>query len=90
MADFIHSREYLSEGDVVIVHCSHQCNVKLTDDTQFQNLRAGRQHRYFGGFFKMLPARIAVPRTGHWNVTIDLGGSRANIQYNIEYLKRAA
>jgi hypothetical protein len=38
----------------------------------------------------MLPARIAVPSSGFWNVTIDLGEGRANIRYNIEYLKRAA
>jgi hypothetical protein len=38
----------------------------------------------------MFPARITVPHDGYWNVTIDLGGGRAHIRYNIGYLKHAA
>ena len=90
MSDFIHSREYLHAGDVVIVQCSHQCNVRVMDDSNFQSFRNGGQHQYHGGFYKRLPARIAVPGNGYWNVTLDLGGGRANIRYNISYLKRAA
>jgi hypothetical protein len=89
MSDFIHAREYLSAGDLVVVQCSHQCNVRLTDDSNFQAYRSGRQHRAYGGFFRMLPARIAVPHDGYWNVTIDLGGGRANINYSINYIKAA-
>ncbi len=36
---FLHSRKYLNEGDVVEVNCSHQCNVRLTTDTQFSNFK---------------------------------------------------
>ncbi len=90
MSNFIHTREYLEGGDVVIVDCSHQCNIRLMDDPNFNSFRANRRHNYYGGFYKMFPARIVVPHTGNWNVTIDLGGGRANIRYNIEYIKRAA
>lgn len=90
MSDFIHAREYLDEGDVVVVSCSHQCNVRLMDDSNFSYYRRGQGHRYYGGFFRVLPARIAVPHSGHWNVAIDLGGGRANIRYSINYLKAAA
>jgi hypothetical protein len=38
---FIHADEYLDEGDVVIVQCSHQCNVRLLDDHNFQNYQLG-------------------------------------------------
>ncbi len=89
MSDFIHGREYLAAGDVVVVDCSHECNIRLTDDINFQNFRSGRSHRAYGGFYKMFPARIAVPHDGYWNVTIDLGGGRANIRYSINYLKAA-
>jgi len=60
------------------------------DDSNFNSYRHGGRRTYYGGFYRMLPARIAVPSDGYWNVTVDLGGSRANIRYNIEYLKRAA
>ena len=89
MSDFIHAREFLKTGDVVVVQCSHQCNVRLTDDLNFQAFRSGRQHTAYGGFFERLPARVAVPHDGYWNVTIDLGGGRANIRYDISYLKAA-
>jgi hypothetical protein len=87
---FIHAREYLHDGDVVIVNCDHQCNVRVMDDSNFSSFRSGGRHRYHGGFYQRLPARIAVPHNGYWNVTIDLGGGRANIRYSINYLKRKA
>jgi hypothetical protein len=83
---FIHSREYLNEGAVVIVDCSYQCNVMLTDDNNFQHYRRGGQFEYYGGFFQRLPARIAVPRTGYWNITLDVGGGRANLKYSINVM----
>ena len=90
MANFIHAREFLDDGDVVIVNCDHQCNVLVMSDSDFSNYKRGGQFHYHGGFYKMLPARIAVPHSGHWNTVIDLGGGRANIRYNIGYLKGAA
>jgi hypothetical protein len=75
VSDFIHAQEQLSAGDVVAVHCSHQCNIRLMDDANFRSYRSGGQHTYYGGFYKMFPARIVVPHSGHWNVTIDLGAA---------------
>jgi Domain of unknown function (DUF1883) len=88
MSNFIHSREYLHKSDVVVVDCDHQCNVRVMDDSNFSSYRSGGRHHYNGGFYKMLPARIAVPSDGYWNTTIDLGGGHANIRYNIRYMKR--
>ena len=85
--NFLHSREHLNEGDIVEVDCSHQCNVRLTTDTNFANFKRGRAHQYFGGFYKMLPARIAAPHTGYWNITIDLGGGSANIRHSINIIR---
>ena len=90
MSNFIHAEEYLEEGDVVIVNCDHQCNVLVMDDSNFSSYQRGSQFRYHGGFYKMLPARIAVPHSGNWNTVIDLAGGRANIRYNISYTKRNA
>lgn len=87
MADFIHAKEYLNQDDIVIVNCSHQCNVMLMTDSNFQCYRTGRKFEYFGGFYQYFPVKIAVPHSGHWNVVIDLGGGSARIRYSIEYIK---
>lgn len=84
---FIHSREYLEVGDTVVVNCSHQCNIMLTDDHNFQRYKSRGQFEYFGGNFKMLPARITVPRSGYWNITIDLGGGSASIRHSIQVIR---
>jgi Domain of unknown function (DUF1883) len=89
MADFIHAREYLEAGSVVIVDCSHRCNVCVMDDANFSAYRSGRRFSHYGGHFTYFPTRIAVPSAGYWNVTIDLGGGNANIRYRINYLKAA-
>lgn len=88
MADFIHSREYLSIGDAFILNCDTQCNFLLLDDNNFSRYRRGDSCEYFGGFFERFPAQINAPRTGYWNAVVDLGGNRATIQYEIQVLKR--
>ena len=89
MANFIAAREPLNKGDVVIVQCSHQCNVLVMDDQNFAAYRQRKKCTYFGGFFKAFPAKIAVPASGHWNTIIDLGGKQAEIAHSINYLRQA-
>jgi hypothetical protein len=81
---FLHKREYLNRGDVVEVNCSHQCNVMLTDDANFHKYKSlGGNFRYYGGFCNRLPARIMVPSSGYWNITLDLNGGSANIRHSM-------
>lgn len=87
--NFLHKREYLNAGDVVVVNCSHQCNVLLLDDGNFSHYQHGRQYRYFGGHYKRLPVRIGVPDSGEWNIVIDLGGGSASVRHSIEVLRAA-
>lgn len=84
---FIHAREYLSDGDVVILECDTQCNFRIMDDSNFHSFKNRGSCTYYGGFFTHFPARIVAPHSGSWNVVIDLAGGRANIQYNLSYLK---
>lgn len=86
---FLHQREYMRGGDVVVVDCDHQCNVRLTDDLNFSAFRSGRRHNYYGGFYQRLPAQITVPHDGYWNVTLDLGGGSAHIRHSIRVLHSA-
>jgi len=86
---FLHQREYLHEGDVVVVDCSHRCNVRLMSASDFQSYRRGGLYHYFGGHYERLPARISAPSNGYWNITLDLGGGSASIRHSINILKAA-
>lgn len=87
--DFIHSREYLNAGDVVVVDSNYKANVLLTDDHNFAQYRAGREFRYHGGHYVRFPVRIVAPSNGHWNVTIDLGGGGGNLKYSIRVVRKS-
>ncbi|NOU06204.1 MAG: DUF1883 domain-containing protein [Hyphomicrobiaceae bacterium] len=84
---FLYKRELLSCGDVAVINCSHQCNVLLLDDPNFRNYRNGGKYKYFGGFFRSLPAKIVVPASGYWNVVLDLGGRSATVRHSIGFLR---
>ncbi|WP_426576756.1 DUF1883 domain-containing protein [Xenorhabdus stockiae] len=85
---FLHKRMSLNQGDIVEVDCSHQCNILLMTDSHFNNYKNSRrfQHHGGGGFFRQLPARLGVPYSGYWNVTIDLGGGSGNIRHSISII----
>lgn len=85
--NFYKTRELLSAGDVVELQCDTQCNFRLIDDLNFAAFQRGAAHTFYGGFFKRFPARIVVPSTGYWNITIDLGGGVANIRYSLRFIK---
>lgn len=85
--NFLHKREHLNTGDIVVVDCSHQCNVQLTDDSNFDRYKRGDRYNYHGGHFKRFPARIAAPSTGYWNITLDLGGGSATIRHSINIIR---
>ena len=61
----------------------------LMSDGDFESYRRGGTHRYHGGHYERLPARIATPSSGYWNITLDLGGGSASIRHSINVLKAA-
>ncbi|MDY7218898.1 DUF1883 domain-containing protein [Denitrificimonas sp. JX-1] len=68
---FVHHREFLNEDDTVVIHCSKTCNIRLMNDRNFRSYKNGGRHTYYGGAFEDFPARIKVPSTANWNITID-------------------
>jgi hypothetical protein len=81
-----HARDYLNAGDIVVVTCDHQCNVRVMDDSDYSSFKRGASHHYNGGFYTHSPIRIVVPSAGYWNVAVDTGG-RAAFRYNIGFIK---
>ena len=78
-------------GTVIEVTLSGSAaNVRLLDGANFQNYRAGRQHRYYGGLITRSPMTLTVPHTGTWYVTVDLQGLRGQCRSSIRVIPQAA
>lgn len=70
-------------GSSVVVQLDRAANVRLMDPTNFTRFRRGQPHQYFGGQQVRSPARLAVPHTGRWIVTIDLGGRGGQVHASV-------
>ena len=79
---FIHHRlGHVVGGSVVEVTLKGSAaNVRLMDQSNFNNYKAGRRHRYEGGLARKSPVRLRVPRSGTWHVTVDMQGLRGQVQ----------
>ena len=80
---------HLNRGQVVEVCLSAAANVRLLDSTNYNNYKNGRRHKYYGGYVKRSPYRISVPNSGHWYVTIDLGGYAGSVKHSVQVLPGA-
>lgn len=78
-----------NKGEVVEVQLSVAANVRLMDSSNYSNYKNGRRHHYYGGYVKQSPYRIAIPASGHWYVTIDLGGYSGTVKHSVQVLPGA-
>lgn len=78
--------EAVSIVEVVEVCLSAAANVRLLDSSNYNNYKNGRHHRYYGGYVKKSPYRIIVPNSGHWYITIDLGGYSGTVKHSVQVL----
>ena len=74
------------KGEVVEVSLSSAANIRLMDSSNFSQYRAGRQHRYYGGYVTRTPWRHPIPNSGHWYVVVDLGGHAGRVGANVRVL----
>lgn len=65
---------------------SAAANVRLMDSTNYNNFKNGRKHRYYGGYVTRSPYRVTVPSSGHWYLTIDLGGYAGKVKHSARVL----
>lgn len=86
--NFQHAREFLNSGDQAVVNCSHACSIMLMDDENLKAFVDGNKFHYYGGYYKMLPAQISAPSSGHWNVVLHLGGVPTAITFTFSFKKR--
>lgn len=82
---------HLSGGDIVEVTLQGSAaNVRLMGPSDFNNYRNGRNHHYHGGLQQRSPARIAVPHSGTWHVTVDMQGLRGNTRSSVRVVPGSA
>ena len=82
-----HDLGNLHGGEIVQVTLKGSAaNVRLVDNSNFNNFRAGRRHRFYGGHAKKSPVRLQVPRAGHWHVVVDLGGYGGQVRSSAQVL----
>ena len=85
--NFIHTDLGVLDGDEVVeVELSSAANVRLMDSSNFGDYRRGARHNYYGGHATRSPYRVAVPRGGHWHVTVDLGGYGGSVRADVRLL----
>lgn len=74
-------------GSVVVVELDGtEANVLLLDDANLQKYRRGETFQYHGGHFKRSPAKIAVPSTRRWHITVDLAGGTGRVAASVRVL----
>jgi hypothetical protein len=61
-------------------------NVMLLDDLNLSHYRRGDRFEYFGGLATLSPVTLTVPRTGSWNVVVDLGGGAGRVDASVRVL----
>lgn len=76
-------------GDVAEVSLDRAANVLLMDETNYGAYRQRRSYRYFGGHATRSPVRMAVPRSGHWHVVVDLVGGPGQVRATAQILSGA-
>ena len=64
------------KGSCVVAYLrGSAANVILLDPLNFDRYRFGQPFRYArGGLFTRTPARLRIPRDGHWCLVVDCGG----------------
>ncbi len=82
--NFLHSEATVGPDNSFVVSLSAQANVKLLDDCNFQNYKAGRKHKYQGGLAKRSPVRLSPPHFGVWHIVVDMGGYSGRVRANID------
>lgn len=86
-----HSLGHVAGASVVEVTLNGSAaNVRLMDQSNFNNYKAGRKHRYYGGLAKKSPVNLKIPHSGTWHVTVDMQGLRGTVRSAIRVISSEA
>lgn len=81
-----HDLGYRNGGEIVQVTLSAAANVRLMDNSNFNNYKNGRGHQYIGGLARQSPVNLTIPHAGNWYVTVDMVGLRGSVRSSAQVL----
>lgn len=82
---------HVERGSIVeVTLAGSAANVRLMDSSNFNAFKNGRAHRYTGGLIQRSPARLAVPHSGSWHVTVDMQGLRGTVRSSARVIPGSA
>lgn len=76
----------VSAGKIVKVTLGYAANARIMDSSNYSSFKAGRSHRFIGGYVKRSPYKATLPKNAHWYVVIDLGGYAGKIKSAVSVL----
>jgi len=86
--NFLHYEVNLGPGDAVkVTLMGNAANVLLLDAGNFMAFQAGRQYRYYGGYYTRSPATVLPPSPGHWHVVVNLGGLAGSVNAAVQVVR---
>lgn len=84
-----HDLGYQESGAVVEITLSgNAANVRLLDNSNFNNYKSGRKHRFVGGLANRSPIRLSIPTSGHWHVAVDMLGLKGRVNSSARILPK--
>ncbi|MGA9762644.1 MAG: DUF1883 domain-containing protein [Gaiellaceae bacterium] len=77
-------------GDIAEVSLSGGANVRLLDSSNFSRYKRGDRYQVYGGLATESPARIPIPRSGHWYVVVDMQGLKGSVRAGVRLIPGSA
>ncbi|ANI91107.1 DUF1883 domain-containing protein [Dietzia timorensis] len=84
MQHLYYDLKHQEKGATAVVTLDKQANVQLMTASDYRSYKSGRRYNYIGGLAKRSPARLGIPRSGHWYVVIDLGGHAGKVRAGVQ------
>ena len=73
-------------GTIVEVVLSCINNIRLMDDANFTLYSESKNCKFIGGRTEKSPARLTIPKSGHWHVVVDKTGFQTLANSNVRAL----
>lgn len=79
-------KQQLRGNRVQVTLNGNAANVRLMDNSNYNNYKNGRNHRYVGGLVKRSPITLEVPSSGHYFLVVDMQGLRGSTNASVRVL----
>lgn len=86
--EYLYQSLFLRDGQVVEVELGRKARVLLLTSLNYQLYKQGRSFDYYGGRAISSPVRLAPPRTGQWNLVIELDEDSTRASYSVKVLDK--